>query len=602
MYLLALLFAASIYGFAPPSGPVVAPLDQATDVILVGGVHPGARVDVYANAVWIGGAIARGPIVRVRPVTALQPGAAVMAVERMGAVSIHGLRPMIVQHDYTTYHDDDLRTGWNRWEKNLTQSAVETRFGQIFSTIVDGNVEAQPLVVSNVSIPGEGTHDVVYAVTENDSLYALDAAGGQVLWKQNYADGSAGFAPVQATDVGCPFIQPVIGITGTPVIDRTTGTMYFDAFERQTTGNTTTFHHFLHAVDIATGLDESGSPVEIRASLMAPGEGMVTFDAQAQLQRPGLLLVNGVVYLGFGSFCDLMQRQTHGWVLGYSAATLQQVAVFNASLTTKRGLSSVWAGGFGIASAGDDLYFATGNGSFDGSSGGTLWGDSVLRLSPSLSVLDSFTPYNQAMFDSLDLDLGSGGAMVVPQIGGQHPDLLVLEGKYPTLYLIDRQHMGGYNPGGPDRVVQELQNAVGPNHGMKGGPSYYISSAGQPVVFFGGGDDQLKAFAVMSSPTQLVLIDHTAMTFHGEGGASLAVSSDGQLPGTAVLWAVERPRKDDESVRLFAFAADDMAQRLVDLPAGPWFNPQGAFYAVPTVIRGRVYVGSGDAVTGFGLR
>ncbi len=604
MYPLLLALVTPWLGAAPPSSPVIAPLDQASDTVIVGAVHPGARVDIYANAMWAGAAVARGTVVAIHPARPLEPGAVVVAVERMGAYANYSVRPQVVSNDYVTFHYDDQRTGWNSHEAALTQSAVQSgHFGQLFSTSVDGNVEAQPLELSGVAIPGQGTHDVVYAVTENDSAYALDAATGQVLWMQNYVDGANGFAPVQESDESCPFIQPVIGITGTPVIDRASGTMYFDAFERQTQGTNVTFHHFLHAVDVTTGLDQPGSPVEIRASLMAPSEGMVTFDAQAQLQRPGLLLLNGVVYVGYGSFCDRMQRQTHGWILAYDASTLKQVAVFNASLSTKRGLSSFWAGGFGLAADQADLFVTTGNGDYDGNTGGVRWGDSILHLSPALQVRDYFTPFNQDALNAQDLDLGGGGTMLLPPQAGAFPSLLVVEGKYPTVYLTDRKNLGGYTPGGPDHVVQELVNVVGPNHGIKGGPSYYVSPSGQPVVFYSGGDDRLKAFALETSPnTQLVLIDKTAQTFHGQGGADEMVTSNGQKAGSPIVWLVQRPRPTDMHVWLVAFAADDLQRRLTDLQAGPWLNPQGGFFAMPTAINGRVFVGSANAVTGFGLR
>jgi outer membrane protein assembly factor BamB len=605
MLLLASAAAAAVFFGGTGASPVIAPLDQASGTIIVSGVNPGARVDVYANTRWIGGALARADAVRVRPISPLEPGDALVAVERSGAFASYGVAPTVVQNDYVTYHYDDLRTGWDRSETSLTQSTVgSSSFGRLFSTAVDGDVEAQPLVVSGLAIPNKGTHDVVYAATENDSVYALDAASGAVLWKRHYANSANGYAPMGQPDVGCEFIAPVIGITGTPVIDRSAGLMFFDAQERRVQGMTTTFHHFLHAVDITTGRDVAGSPVEIQASLMVPGGGMVTFDPQWQLQRPGLLLSGGVVYLAFGSFCDLEQRLSHGWVLGYAESSLKQVAAFTASLSTGRGMSSFWAGGYGIAAdASGAIYGATGNGDFNGNSGATEWGDTILKLSPSLGVLDYFTPFNESFLNGNDLDLGGGGPMLLPPQSGQFPDLLVEEGKASTLFLVDRDDMGQFTPNGPDRVVQELQNVVGPNRGLKGGPGYYVSPSGQPVVLYCGGQDKLKAFALLTSPTTgLSLIDQTQMTFHGEGGAIPSVTSNGTTAGTAVAWAAERPSSSDETVHLVAFRADHLSTRLVDLPAGPWLNPSGGFFVAATIIDGRAYVGSANAVTGFGLR
>lgn len=603
--LAAVVTATALLAGASVSSPVVAPLDQASAAIVVNGPHDGARVDVYANAVWIGGSTAAGSVARILPLRPLTPGDVLVAVERRGTLANYGIAPTVVHNDYTTYHYDDLRTGWNRSETMLTQSSVRSsRFGQIFSTPVDGNVEAQPLFVSGLAIPNQGTRDVVYAATENDTVYALDAASGDILWKRHYANAASGFAPMRPQDVGCDFISPAIGITGTPVIDRTAGLMFFDTQERHVQGMVTTFHHALHAVSLTTGRDVAGSPVEIEASVMVPGGGMVTFDPQWQLQRPGLLLSGGVVYLAFGSFCDLQQHVSHGWILGYSESTLKRVAAFTSSLSTGRGLSSFWSGGFGIAADSNGVIYApTGNGDFTGNTNGTQWGDTILKLSPRLTIRDFFTPFNESFLDEQDLDLAGGGAMLLPRQAGRFPDLLVEEGKAPTLFLVDRDNMGGFNPGGPDKVVQELQNVVGPLHGVKGGPGYFVSPSGQPIVFYCGGQDKLKAFALITSPnTQLSLIGESQMTFQGQGGAIPGVTSNGTTAGSDVVWAIERPSASDEEVRLVAFDADDLGKQLVDLPAGPWFNQSGGFFVAPTIVNGRAYVGSANAVTGFGLR
>jgi hypothetical protein len=380
--------------------------------------------------------------------------------------------------------------------------------------------------------------------------------------------------------------------------------MYFDTAEEQT-GATTTFHHFLHAVDIATGLDRPGSPREIAASVTAPGGGQVDFIPQWELQRPGLLLnLSGdTVYIAFGSFCDLQHAFTHGWILGYSTADLTQVAVFNASPGSKEGLSSFWAGGYGIAADNHSIYAATGNGEFDGNTGGALWGDSVLKFNSHLAVNDYFAPFNQATLNMNDTDLGGGGPMLLPVQGGAFAHLLVEEGKATTLFLINRDHMGHYTPGGPDHVLQELDGVVGTTHGVWGGPGYYVSPSGQPVVFYCGGQDHLKAFAVMTSPTtSLMMIDSTNVTFRGEGGTIPSVTSNGRTPGSPIVWALERPYPPAETVKLRAFAADNLRQPLANFPAGPWFNANGGFFPVPTAINGRVYVGSANAVTGFGLQ
>ena len=582
----------------------VAPLDQFSDTVVVRNVSPGARIDVYDNGFWLGAAVARGRLALVAPVRALEPGDQIVVVARFGSSAAFASPASTVEHDYATYHYDNLRTGWNNVESVLTPSNVgSSSFGQAFSTPVDGNVIAQPLLAANLAIPGHGTLNVLYVATENDSVYALDAATGSTLWTVNYAATSQG-SPLSSSDVGCRFISPAIGITGTPVFDRASQTLYFVADVKRTQGGVTTFHQFFHAVDLTTGVERPGSPVDIQASVRRASRMLVQFDARNQMQRPGLLLRHGVVYIGFGSYCDLHRSTVHGWILAYAASTLAPVAVFNTSAGSAEGLSSVWAGGYALAAdRNGSIYFATGNGEFNGNTGGSFWGDTVLRLSSSLTVQDYFTPHDQSLLNQNDLDLGGGGPMLLPPQAGAFPRLLVEEGKERVLFLIDRDRMGEYTPGGPDHVVQELVGAVGVTHGVWGGPAYYADSSGNPFVFYGGGQDHLKSFALMTSPmTGLVLVGESMMTYGGEGGTIPAVSSNGMTAGTAVVWAVERPHMPDEKVRLTAYPADNLTRRLVDSSAGPWFNTYGGFFVVPTVIDGRVYVGTANSVTGFGLR
>jgi hypothetical protein len=584
------------------SAPAIEPIDQSSDSVIVVNVRPGARVDAYANGFWIGRGTARGSFAAIGLRKELRPGDQIIAVESFGNGTSVASPAAVIFHDYATYHYDKLRTGWNNAEVVLTQANVgSARFGQVFSAPVDGNVYAQPLFASAVAIPGQGTHDVVYAATENDSVYALDATTGSTLWKMRYANSALGYSPVPSTNLGCPQVAPLIGITSTPVIDRSTSTLYFVAAVKRVQGAATSFHQFLHAADLATGTDRSNSPVDIQASVMGPGRTVIAFDPKWELNRPGLLLSNGVLYLAFGSHCDLHASTAKGWLLAYSAATLGLLGAFNTAPGSPRGFASIWAGGFApAADAQGAIYFATGNGMFDGNTGGRWWGDTVLKLSPDLRILDTFTPFDQAALNMDDQDLGGGGPMLLPPQAGAHPSLLVLEGKAPKIFLIDRDRMGGYTPGGPDRVLQELPNAAGLH--LVGGPAYFQSHAGKPIVLLGGGQDHLKAFELLTSPmTGLMLTSQSRMVFVGEAGTIPAVTSNGLVSGTGVVWAVERASSSHE-MRLTAFAADDLSRQLVNLPAGPWFNPGGALFGVPTVIGGRAYVGSANAVTAFGLR
>jgi outer membrane protein assembly factor BamB len=605
MFQLAFATIAAAFRMAfPNEGPVIAPLDQASEAILVGGVRPGARVAAYANGFFVGVATAQGPVVQIFLERALHPGERIAAVEQYGGRMEYARSLATVEQDYTTYQYDFERTGWNSSETTLTQTNVaSSSFGKLFATSVDGEVYAQPLFASAVSIPGQGTHDVVYAATENDSVYALDAATGAKLWHADYADAANGLEPVPAGDVSCGFIVPTFGITGTPVLDRATSTLYFVVTAKQT-GGSGAYHHYLHAVDMTTGIDRPGSPVDIQGSVRGARFSVATFDPQWQYNRPGLLLRGGVIYIGFGSYCDLHKSTAHGWLFAYSAGRLAQLGEFNTSPEASDALASLWAGGYGIASDDDGrIFFATGNGDFNGNSGGDLWGDTVMKMSSTLGVLDYFTPYNQAFMRENDQDLGSGGPMVLPAQAGPIPDLMVEVGKTRDLYLIDREKMGGYTPGGPDDIVQVITGAVGTSHGVWGGPGYFVSPTGQPTVFYCGGADHLKAFALMTSPkTELVLDGQSSMTYGGEGGAVPNVSSNGQAAGSDVVWAVERPfGAYNPREELTAFAADDLGRQLVDTSAGPWSHNSQTF-PVATVISGRVFVGGDDVVTGFGLK
>ena len=284
-----------------------------------------------------------------------------------------------------TYHNDIGRTGENLNEIALTPADVnQSTFGKLFSYPLDGLTLASPLYVANVNIPGKGYHNVVYVATEHDSVYAFDADGlsSTPLWHDSFIDPANGITPVPAADTGeTGDIPNEIGITSTPVIDPTTGTLYVDAATKEVSGGTTTYYHKLHALDIATGAEKFGSPVTIQASV--PGTGMgsqggtLTFVPLRQNQRTALLLSNGVVYLGFSSRGDI--EPFHGWVLGYNATTLQQVMVY---CTTPNGDDGgVWMSGDGVAadSAGS-LYFITGDGLFDASSGGNDYGDSFVKM------------------------------------------------------------------------------------------------------------------------------------------------------------------------------------------------------------------------------
>jgi hypothetical protein len=302
-------------------------------------------------------------------------------------------------------------------------------FGQIFNQPVDGYVYAQPLLQTGVTVPGRGTHDVVFVATEHDSVYAFDADNAdegntQPLWHVSFINPSAGVTTVPSSDVNSSDIVPEIGITATPVIDPGSGTLYVEVKTKESGA----YVHRLHALDVATGAERPGSPVLITAKVAGTGDGTdgtghVPFNQLRQLDRPGLALVtpanhaNPVVYLTYASHGD--NGPYHGWVLGYDAVTLQFLQVFNT--TPNGGLGGIWMSG--SAPAVDDqgnLYVITGNGTYGSANGD--FGDSFLKFDTSgtnLVLSDWFTPFNQASLSAADTDLGSGGAMHPAGCGGQ---------------------------------------------------------------------------------------------------------------------------------------------------------------------------------------
>ena len=287
-----------------------------------------------------------------------------------------------------TYHNDNARTGQNTNETVLTPANVaSTNFGQIFMQPVDGYVYAQPLVVTNVTIPGKGVHDVVYVATEHDSVYAFDAnsntvAGAAPLWLVSFINPAAGVTTVSSGDVSCGDLVPEVGITSTPVIDTASGTIYVSAKTKEVINSVTTYYHRLHALDLGTGAEKFGGPVAVQVSVAGTGDGNdgtghVPFDPLKQLNRSALLLNKGVVYIASASHCD--NGPYHGWLLGYGAQTLTLSNSFNT--TPNGGLGGIWhAGGGPACDPSNYIYAITGNGTFDGATNND-YGDTFLKIS-----------------------------------------------------------------------------------------------------------------------------------------------------------------------------------------------------------------------------
>ena len=502
------------------------------------------------------------------------------------------------------YRNDNFRTGQNLAESILTPSTVKpSQFGLLFTDAIDGAAYAQPLYVPNVSIPGLGAHNVVYVATENDSVYAFDAdTPGPPLWQTSFINPAAGITAVPATDIGCSDLVPIIGITATPVIDPATGTLYVVSKVKLSPGS---YQQQLHALDITTGLEQPNSPVTIAASVPGTGEdavkGIVSFDPLLQQDRPALTLANGVVYLSFGSHCDI--GPYHGWVLGYDETSLAQVVVFN---TTPNGdQAGIWESGCGPGvDTNGDLITVTANGTFDTSTPRINYGDSILRLTPgagTMSVASFFTPLNELVLDDDDLDMGSGGNLLLPDQPGPNPHLMVGIGKVGTIYLVNRDSMGGFNAT-TDQMVQELPTAVG---GMFSTPAYWqgtLPGVGlQNMIYTIGGADQPKMFVIsnglIQTPPEAASVNYT----FGYPGGSPVISANGATGG--ILWALETSQWNTGGPSiLYAFDATNLATELYDSNKFSADHPGLAVkFTVPTVANGSVYVGTQARLAVFGL-
>jgi len=501
----------------------------------------------------------------------------------------------------TTYHNDNSRSGQNLSETILTPANVNVnQFGKLFSQTVDGYVYAQPLYLPAVSIPGTGTHNVAYVATEHDSVYAFDAdsnTGGNAspLWRARFINPARGITTVSSGDVGCGDLVPEIGITSTPVIDTTTGTLYVVAKTKENGA----FFQRLHALDVATGTEKFGGPVVIRARVRGTGDGsvngMIKFDPLREGQRAALLLQNGAVHISWASHCDI--GPYHAWVISYDAKTLSQTGVWNS--TPDGGLGGVWQSGAGLAGdATFNTYLATGNGTFDLDVGGRDFGDSVVKLRPPtlnrFRVADYFTPYNQDDLNKTDADLGSGGALLLPDQSGPHQHLLVQAGKEGTIYLIDRDQMGHFNPNNNNQIVQSLDSAIG---GMWAMPAWWNNN-----VYFGGTGDYLAQFAF--DPTTGLLSTTSVSdspTFFNYPGPTPSISANGTT--NAIVWALQTDNYGNGSAVLHAYDATNLAKELYNSTQNASRDdPGGAVkFTVPTIINGKVYVPAVQKLSVYGL-
>lgn len=503
--------------------------------------------------------------------------------------------PLCAQVNVLTYQYDATRAGVNANEAALTKANVNaTNFGKLFARSVDGVLYGQPLYVANVTIPGKGMHNVVYVATEHDSVYAFDAdsaAGSNAapLWQVSFLNAASGVTTVPAADVDCTQIEPEIGITSTPVIDAAVGTIFVVAMTKETTGGNVDYVQRLHALDITTGAERSKSPVVIQATYAGTGEGgtTLTFDPKNYKQRPGLLLLNGTVYTSWSSHCDI--GVYHGWLIGYDEQTMNQVSVYNNTPNANEG--SFWMGDAAPAvDSSGSIYLVSGNGTFDAASGGSDLGESYIKLSTSsgVAVADYFTPFNYSSLDASDTDTGSAGVALIGDEAGStaHPHLMTGAGKEGRIYLLDRDNLGKFNAGADSQIVQSLPGAIG---SLFGNPAYF-----NKTLYFCGAGDALKAFSISNAQMSTAPVSQTS-TYFAYPGCVPTISANGTANG--IVWVV------DQAGILRAYDGSNLTSELYDSNQNAARDSLGTAvkFSVPTVVNGKVYAATQNALVVYGL-
>ena len=501
--------------------------------------------------------------------------------------------------DVITYHYDNLRTGQNTSETTLTPANVtQTKFGKLGSFTVDGHVDAQPLYLSNVAIPTKGAKNVLYAVTEHDTVYAFDAdsvngSTSTVLWSASMlASGES-----SSDDRGCGQVTPEIGITSTPVIDRTRNAIYVVAVSKTSGGS---YIHRIHALNLTSGAELFGGPTTITATYPGSGanssNGNVVFDPKQYNERPGLLQIGATIYTTWGSHCDAGPYTS--WVMSYSADTLQQTSVLN--LVPNGNEGGIWmAGTAPAADASGNIYFIIGNGDFgttldtNGFPANKNCGNCFAKISSTvpLTLLDYFTPLNTVSESGSDTDFGSGGPVLLPDVvdsNGKTRHLGVGSGKDANIYVVDRDNMGKFNAS-QDNIYQQINGQL--SGGVWAKPSYFNGT-----VYYGAVGDSIKAFPVVTGKLTTSPASHTAHTF-GYPGATPSISASGTTNG--IVWVVE----NGGTAVLHAYDATNLATELYNSNQAANSRDQfsGNKYITPMVANGKVYVGSTSSVAVFGL-
>lgn len=488
----------------------------------------------------------------------------------------------------TTSQYDNMRSGATVTETTLTPANVNTaHFGKIGAFQVDGPVYAQPLFVPGVAIPGKGRRDVLFVATEHDSVYAFDAEhpNAAPLWHVSFLNEKNRVTAVQDRDISCQLISPEVGITATPVIDMSSGTLFVLA--RTMKGGK--FFQHLHALALGSGAERTGGPQLISGSVAGNASdavnGRVTFNPQRENARASLLLVNHQVVLTWASSCDV--DPYHGWVMSYDAKTLRQTGILN---TTPNGTEGgIWASDAGPgADAAGNIYIATGNGTFDENGD---YGDTVLKLSVGnggLALLDFFTPHDQALLEKRDADLGSSGPLLLPDQPGAHPHLLLQPNKGRVIYVLDRDSMGKFEQD-KDDVVQLLKQQAG---------GYGAMAYWNGHIYFASNSDFLREYRVTNGEVEEGVVSEIKFP-----SATPAVSSNHDAD--AVVWAIATRLNggQERPAVLYAFDANDISKPIYSSEENSERDRAGLAtrFVIPVVAKGHVYFGTRSEVEVYGL-